>query len=164
MPKKKIHWPRKKKELKKQTKKGISLFKNKRISQKYGSVLAIVILLFIAATAITSFILNDLTNKLDELDQKGKNALVLSEMASLFRQKDIRISDYILLEDQTAIDQYNEQSEQLNTMLEQARVVAPASALSVLDQVQANDSEMNRIFNDLVIPSVQQNNEEETFS
>ncbi|MCP3761025.1 methyl-accepting chemotaxis protein [Domibacillus sp. A3M-37] len=164
MPKKKTRLPRKEKEVKVRTKKGVSFFKNKRISQKYGSVLAIVILLFITATAITSFILNDLTNKLDELDQKGNNALALSEMASLFRQKDIRISDYILLEDQTAIDQYNEQSEQLNTLIEQAREAAPASARSTLDQVKANDSEMNRIFLDLIIPSVQLGNEEETFS
>jgi methyl-accepting chemotaxis protein len=33
-----------------------------------------------------------------------------------------------------------------------------------LDQVKANDSEMNRIFLDLIIPSVQRGNEEETFS
>lgn len=164
MPKKKARLPRKEKEVKLRTKRGVSLFKNKRISQKYGSVLAIVILLFVTATAITSFILNDLTNTLDELDQKGKSALALSEMASLFRQKDIRISDYILLEDQTVIDQYNEQREQLNTLIKQAREAAPTSALSILDQVEANDSEMNRIFLDLIIPSVQEGNEEETFS
>ncbi|OES46668.1 methyl-accepting chemotaxis protein [Domibacillus iocasae] len=162
--KKKTRLPRKEKKVKVRTKKSVSFFKNKRISQKYGSVLAIVILLFIIATAITSVILNDLTNKLDELDQKGNNALVLSEMASLFRQKDIRISDYILLEDQTAIDQYNEQSEKLNALIEQARGVAPASARDILDQVKANDSEMNRIFLDLIVPSVQRGNEEETFS
>lgn len=164
MSRKKTRLPRKKKEVKGRTKKFPSLFKNKRISQKYGAVLAIVILLFITATAITSFLLNDLTNTLDELDQKGNSALALSEMASLFRQKDIRISDYILLEDQAAIDQYKEQSEQLNTLTEQARATANASALSLLDQVEANDSEMNRIFLDLIIPSVQQGNEEETFS
>ncbi|OLN21258.1 hypothetical protein BTO30_16095 [Domibacillus antri] len=138
------------------------LFRNRKISQKYGIVLAIVIILFLIATVFTSLILNDLTKKLDDLDRKGEQALVLSEMGSLLRAKDIRVSDFILLEEPISIDQYNQQSDKLNALEEQISSVLTSPAQEgILNQIKANDNEMNRIFFEMIIPSVQQKKEPE---
>src|SRR5690554_7981767 len=66
------------------------------ISWKYGMALLCTILLFIASATVVFVLLSNTKEKIDTLEQSAQHATDITSMASLFREKDIISSDYIV--------------------------------------------------------------------
>lgn len=171
--------PAKKREPKqKKGKRNVSLFKKKakqpslkkrkkarfldqlKISQTYGLVLAGVIFLFIAASAFAGSILMNLNSQMDDLEQKGDQALVLSEIGSVFRAKDMVVSDYIFTKDERLVEEFEVQNNQFNDLKEQVEsVMNTRQREAIFQQILSSNEEINTLFFETTIDAVKEEKE-----
>ncbi|WP_046174290.1 methyl-accepting chemotaxis protein [Domibacillus indicus] len=133
---------------------------NMKISQKYGIVLTGVIILFLIASAFVGMTLLELNNKMDELEKKGEYALELSEIVSVFRAKDMVVSDYIFTKDQQLVEDFEVLNNQFNALREKLeKVMVTQEREAIFLQVMASNKEINTLFLDTTIYAVTEEKE-----
>lgn len=129
-------------------------FANWKLGVKYSVPLIITIILFIVSTVWVSGLLFSIGNKIDEVELRSTRAIQLTEMGSLFRAKDIRVSDYISTFDPAKIDEFNEIKEEFTVILDELYTKMESDEQKeMFGQVLANDQTMTRIFLEEIVPA-----------
>jgi methyl-accepting chemotaxis protein len=130
-------------------------WKNLKIGWKYGLALTLTILLFTISTVIISMLLDNVRGDIDALERRGDRAINISEMASLFRTKDIRIADYITFQRKESITEFEERRKKFNEL--EAKIgpnMETEEQRELFNQVIENDGRINDIFLKELVPAV----------
>ncbi|MGF2617860.1 HAMP domain-containing protein [Rossellomorea vietnamensis] len=135
-------------------------FKDAKIGTKYSMVFGFAMLLMIISAIIIYFEVKSVKEEISAVERRGERAVDITEMASLFRTKDIRIADYVSTGDSSFIQEfeeiradYNEIEGKIKTQLNSEEEENHFKKLSELDK-EAND-----LFTAVIIPAIQRGDE-----
>ncbi|WP_188207035.1 methyl-accepting chemotaxis protein [Alkalibacillus aidingensis] len=149
-----------KKQAKKQKKK-ISIGKNLSIGKKFGLVFIITLLLFAAASSLVFWQINTANQTVNQQDEYSERAVVIGEMGSVFRAKDIRIGDYVAFKTNGHLNEYRERNEELVELYEYIRPTLNEEQTVLLDEIMAKNEEIDEIVNDDVVHSIGNRNNQD---
>lgn len=95
---------------------GHSFLNKMKLTQKYGMVFGLILLLFLLSSSFTVFSVKSLMDFSSKVEDKSATSIEIKEMSSVFKQKYIIISD-ILTEQHptTTVDDYQRQVEWFST-------------------------------------------------
>ncbi|MGY0694729.1 methyl-accepting chemotaxis protein [Virgibacillus sp. FSP13] len=134
-------------------------FKNLNIGKKYGSILTLVFILFGVSTAVSTVLVNEIGDNVDEMERKGDSQILITQMGSLTRSKSIRVVSYLQEEDSKLIDEYEERRKEFNSNEAEIRKrMESEDQLELFDQIVANDKEMNDLFTENIVNAVSNGN------
>ena len=135
------------------------IFRNMKVGTKYSLAFSITILLICISTFIVYREVADVKQDLAALERRGDRAIKVTEMASLFRTKDIRIADYINTPEQIYIDEFEERREAYNELEKElhAKMDTPEEE-KYFQRIAANDKKVNDIFLNEIVPAVKSEN------
>ncbi|OOE05560.1 chemotaxis protein [Anoxybacillus kestanbolensis] len=84
------------------------------IGKKYGIVFSFATLLFVSVFIFVFLLVNNLTNVVKQVEQKSDQAILITDLGSLFKQKYIVITDYMTNPRPETLWQYNDLTDQFN--------------------------------------------------
>lgn len=146
-----------KKKNKKEKQNNRQFFGRLHIGQKYGFVLAVVILFFIIASAFVGIVLNELSTDMDNLDKRGEQALILEEIGSVVQAKDMMISDYIFTKDERLIDDFEAKNKEFEELSQQvAGAMKARERAAIFQQISSSNEEINELFYETTIDAVKE--------
>ncbi|MCZ0755452.1 hypothetical protein [Anoxybacillus sp. J5B_2022] len=96
------------------------------IGKKYGIVFSFSTLLFVSVFIFTAFLVYHMTNVVQQTEEKSDQAILITEIASLFRQKYILITDYMTNPRSETLQQYDQQTKRFK---ERAKVTMPSNTV-----------------------------------
>src|SRR5690625_2913764 len=147
---------RKRNPINKQRKFGInSLFNNFTIGKKYGIVFAVFIILFLISSLFTGNALRSVIKSSSEVEEKSDGAIDIMEMASIFKQKYIIISD-ILTEQhpQTTVEDFELQGDYFNQLAKQVEEkLTTSEGQDVHKKIMIYNEQMDELFENDIIPT-----------
>ncbi|MGJ7034233.1 methyl-accepting chemotaxis protein [Anoxybacillus eryuanensis] len=89
------------------------------IGKKYGIVFSFATLLFVSVFIFVFLLVNNLTNVVKQVEQKSDQAILITDIGSLFKQKYIVITDYMTNPRPETLWQYNDLTDQFNKKMKQ---------------------------------------------
>ncbi|WP_052000366.1 methyl-accepting chemotaxis protein [Gracilibacillus boraciitolerans] len=123
------------------------IFRNLSIAKKYGLTLGLVFILFGLSTAVVMLLMNKTEQDIANLENRGNNAIEITELGSLIRSKGIRVVSYVQDGLQQYIDEYQTQQEEFDLIVAKLDdQIEMSKQNQLLEQVIANDQEINDIF------------------
>src|SRR5690625_1419562 len=153
---------RKRNPINKQRKFGInSLFNNFTIGKKYGIVFAVFIILFLISSLFTGNALRSVIKSSSEVEEKSDGAIDIMEMASIFKQKYIIISD-ILTEQhpQTTAEDYESQGNYFNELANHVeKKLSSSEEQGVHEKIMIFNDQMDELFKNEIIPTTARSEE-----
>jgi len=141
-----------------------SLFNNFTIGKKYGIVFAVFIILFLISSLFTGNALRSVIKSSSEVEEKSDGAIDIMEMASIFKQKYIIISD-ILTEQhpQTTAEDYESQGNYFNELANHVeKKLSSSEEQGVHEKIMIYNDQMDELFKNEIIPTTaeyRENNE-----
>ncbi|KIY22326.1 methyl-accepting chemotaxis protein [Mesobacillus subterraneus] len=112
-------------------------------------------MLFLLLTAFTIFLFQNIRTDIQHVNEKGEQAVAVSEIGSLIRSKDIRIADYITFLRDEDVKGYRKVRNELNQKTQILKdQVTEQRIEKMISDVQKNNSEIDRLFINKVAPSV----------
>src|SRR5690625_4639481 len=138
-----------------------SLFNNFTIGKKYGFVFAVFIILFLFSSLFTGNALRSVINFSSEVEEKSDGAIDIMEMASIFKQKYIIISD-ILTEQhpQTTVEDYELQGNQFNELAKHVeKKLSSSEEQGVHEKIMIFNDQMDELFKNEIIPTTARSEE-----
>src|SRR5690625_4293340 len=97
-----------------------SFFNNFTIGKKYGIVFGFIIILFLFSSLFTGHSLKNVINSSSKVEEKSDGSIDIMEMASIFKQKYIIISDILTEQNPTTTaDDYLLQGDNFNQLAKQ---------------------------------------------
>ncbi len=130
------------------------LLKQQKIGQKYGMLFIGVLLLFVLSSVITIFSLNGVLKESKAVDQKSDASIEISEMASVFKQKSIIISDILTEQHPTTTNEdYEAESEKFLASANKIETsLETPEAKKIYTKVLDFNDQMDQLFYDDIIP------------
>ncbi|CUA79117.1 methyl-accepting chemotaxis protein [Anoxybacillus suryakundensis] len=89
------------------------------IGEKYGIVFSFATLLFVSVFIFVFLLVNNLTNVVKQVEQKSDQAILITDLNALFKQKYIVITDYMTNPRPETLWQYNDLTDQFNKKMKQ---------------------------------------------
>ena len=135
------------------------------IGLKYGFIFGIVVILFGISALISFNMLKAVEEEFGAYDRRSDRSIMVTQLGSRFRTKDIRISDYILFEDEKYISQYEEirrSFEEIQQIVEPRLDTEKQKEL--IATIDENDTLVSNIFENEIIPAVRQGDKEKALS
>lgn len=112
-------------------------------------------ILFIATTILVIVLLQNIRNDMQLEKGKGEQVVLVSDIGSLIRAKDIRIADYITFLREEDVKHYRLLRFELNDQLSiLEKNTTRADVLKQINQINQNNRQIDQLFNQEVIPSV----------
>lgn len=112
-------------------------------------------ILFIATTILVIVLLQNIRNDMQLEKGKGEQVVLVSDIGSLIRAKDIRIADYITFLREEDVKHYRLLRFELNDQLSVLeKNTTRADVLKQINQINQNNRQIDQLFNQEVIPSV----------
>lgn len=112
-------------------------------------------ILFIITTVLVIVLLQNIRNDMQLEKGKGEQVVLVSDIGSLIRAKDIRIADYITFLREDDVKNYRLLRFDLNDKLSVLeKNIARADVMKQINQIQQNNHQIDNLFNQEVIPSV----------
>jgi methyl-accepting chemotaxis protein len=131
------------------------LLRNLKIGSKYGIALSLTVILFCISAFVIYTQIEDVEKELSALERRGDRAIKTTDMASLFRSKDIRIADYINTPNQKFIEEFEVRRKAFNGLQEELQASIDTSEEEELFTLIAkNDQEVNDLFLNEIVPAV----------
>lgn len=122
-------------------------FKNMTLGWKYAVPLLVTIVLFLASTAFVAVLLYSLNNDIDAMERRGDRVTAITEMGSLFRAKDIRVADFVLTQNPSAVEEFEARKVRFDELKEAVSAsIDTEEQRALFDQVVANDETINDVF------------------
>ncbi|PKR78247.1 methyl-accepting chemotaxis protein [Halalkalibacillus sediminis] len=146
---------------KKGSKKKRAFLSNVTLGKKYGIILITTILLFLLASGAVYFFINQANSAVDEQDRRSERAVAIEEMRSLFRGKDVRISDYVNFKTPQYITEYEEMNSRFISLGNEIQVGLSGQQKELMSQILTKNEEVTTVFNEEIIPNVQERNNSE---
>ncbi|MCD7033099.1 methyl-accepting chemotaxis protein [Metabacillus sp. GX 13764] len=130
-------------------------------SKKILTTFSIAIGLFIISALIVVFLLNHVISTAADMQTKSKRAVLVTQMGSLIRAKDIHIADYITFQKDQDIKDYRKSRNELNELLEELESTSGGSSIEKnLKQLKSSNQKIDQLFISSVAPSVVRLDEE----
>lgn len=140
-------------------------YKNMKLGVKYGLAFGLTILLFLVATIIIYILLNHGEQKIQAFDRESKRAVEITEMASLFREQDVRIADYLYTHDQSDVKEFKNVQKQFNELAKKLRPgLKSEQQKGYLDAVVQNSLKVNDLFLSEIVPAVEKGDQSKALS
>ncbi|WP_051189067.1 methyl-accepting chemotaxis protein [Halalkalibacillus halophilus] len=137
----------------KKSKKSIG-WNNLNIGKKYGTVFGITLLLFTAVSGLIFFLTETANDTVDQQDRRSERAIVIGQMESLFNGKDIRVGDFITFKTNNYSNEYREMNEEFMELANYIRPRLSEDQSVVLDEILANNDQVDELFEGEIIPAV----------
>lgn len=129
--------------------------RNLKIGWKYSLALIFSIILFGISAFFIYGQMQDISAQLNLLDKSGDRAIKTTEMASLFRGKDIRIADYIMNPDEKYIEEFKERQEKFNALQDElSKSIDTKEEELYFNVIAKNDKEVNDLFLNTIVPAI----------
>src|SRR5690625_2661309 len=141
-----------------------SFFNNFSIGKKYGFVFGFIIILFLFSSLFTGVSLKNVMDSSSEVEEKSDGSIDIMEMASIFKQKYIIISD-ILTEQHptTTADDYALQGDYFNQLAKQVEEqLTTPEGQDVHNKILIYNDQLDDLFENDIIPTTadyRENNE-----
>lgn len=130
-----------------------------KIGWKYGIALGITIVLFCISAVFVYIQVGNVKGNIGEIEFAGDNAIKMTEMASLYRSKDILIADYINSPSEEIIQEFQKQREEFNRLEEQLKEqIKTKDQIMYFDLIVDYDKKTNEIFLNEIVPAVKSGN------
>ncbi|MGD6967721.1 methyl-accepting chemotaxis protein [Rossellomorea vietnamensis] len=157
MPKNEGEKPKKAKKEKGQ-RAGLSLWKNMKIGQKYIIALNVTIVLFLISSVIIFMQFNKIQDNMEKVDVSNVRSVQLTEMGSIFRDKALLLQRYANEKSPQIVEDFNSQAEKFNTLEEDlSSQMKTKQEQQLFSFISESDKELNTLFRDEVVPSVDMN-------
>ncbi|XJZ26230.1 methyl-accepting chemotaxis protein [Bacillota bacterium Lsc_1132] len=112
-------------------------------------------LLFIIATILVIVLLQNVKKDMQFVKDKGEQAVIVSDIDSFMNAKDTRIADYITFLKMDDVKIYRQLRNDMNSKLNGLKKnTENKTILDLINQIEANNKEIDHLFIDQVIPSV----------
>lgn len=132
---------------------------NIKIGWKYALVFAITMALFIISAGIVFYQTQNIKNAIEVQTIKGDKSVMMTEMGSLIRTKDVRVANYVVMARQETYDEFIEKSDQFDQLLNILKQdITDERQLNILNQVIENNKEYNDLFLNVIAPAVDRQN------
>lgn len=129
-------------------------FKNLNIGSKYGMILMLVFILFGITTIIVTSLINNIEREVTHLEEKGNQAIEITEIGSITRAKSVSFLTFELDGMQAAIDEYEKQVEEFEQLISRFNnFKLTKKQQELLDLVIMKDKEMNELFLGELVPA-----------
>ncbi|MCT2537122.1 methyl-accepting chemotaxis protein [Aquibacillus koreensis] len=137
----------------------IKRFSDYNIGMKYGIILVIVFLLFGISTGVVTKLNMNTKQSMDVQTVKSERAINLMEMSAITDSKSLQIVSYIQSPEKRIIDEYNSYLGKLNVLQANVRkAVETEEQLKHVDQIVANHRDMNTLFLNDIVPTMESGN------
>ncbi|SDK01710.1 methyl-accepting chemotaxis protein [Sediminibacillus albus] len=130
-------------------------FKNVSIGWKFGLTMIMVFVLFGASTGVTSFLINNITNNIDTVENVGERAVKVTEMGSLLREKGMESASYLNSTDEQYIEKFKESQDQFNALENELKSsMVTGEQKELFNKIIENDQRINDLFLEVMVPAV----------
>ncbi|GEL76920.1 methyl-accepting chemotaxis protein [Tenuibacillus multivorans] len=151
---KKLFRNKKKEKIVKTKKEKQSWWHNISIGKKYGLVSVITILLFLMVSGAIYWSLQIANDQVDAQDRRSERAIMVDEMNALFLQKDLVVIDYVNYKSNDYRNQYETLEQEFSDLVNQVKPRLDGGQVDLMNQISANNDEVNQIFTEEVVPAV----------
>ncbi|MCM3002487.1 methyl-accepting chemotaxis protein [Priestia koreensis] len=128
---------------------------NLNVSKKIGLVFGFIFVLIAITTLVVGVSLRSIAGETEVINEKSKRAVVITEMGSLIRAKDIRIADYITFLKEDDLKGYRADRNELNELLYKVTVdTSSANQKKWLNRIKDNNKKIDDTFISTVAPAV----------
>ncbi|WP_117168633.1 methyl-accepting chemotaxis protein [Paraliobacillus sediminis] len=134
----------------------VALFFNRlKIGRKYSVVFVFILFLFLISSVFTGYAMKNLMNSAEKVEKKSESSIEIVEMASVFKQKYIIITD-ILTEQHptTTAEDYQAQVQLFNASAENIKEqLTTAEENDIYNKVMSYSDQMDELFTKDIIPT-----------
>lgn len=131
-----------------------------RLGQKYGAALVLMLILFMASTAITFTLLTLANKQMENVKAAGEKAVMISEATAIFHQKNSMVGTYIVDKKSRHIEKFNEISKEFNQLKKQIEPgLDSASTRAIFSEIDKNDQKISALFTDVIVAELKAGNE-----
>lgn len=128
------------------------------IGKKYGIVFSFSTLLFVSVFIFVAFLVYHTTTVVKQVEEKSDQAILITEIASSFRQKYILITDYMTNPRSETLQQYDQQTKQFKESMEKLRPhMATNEEQTIYNATVAVDNQLNNLLHKTIQPAVLEN-------
>ena len=136
----------------------LSVWKNMKIGQKYITALTVTIVLFLISSVIIFMEYDKIHNSMEEVDVSNVRSVKLTEMGSIFRDKALLLQRYANEKNPQIVEDFNTQEEKFtNFTQELTSEMNSKQEKELFSFIIESDKELNSLFHDEVVPSVDKN-------
>lgn len=140
-------------------------WRNFKIGLKYDIALSITILLFILASGLLTLSLVQIKDGVSAIEITAERSIDLTQMASLFRAKDVIILDYSNLPRESLVDEYEKIEKEFTDLQVQIEPKMDTDDLKfVFDLIKRNNKQLDDVFKNDIITNMQQGKREEAIA
>ncbi|YBZ94031.1 HAMP domain-containing methyl-accepting chemotaxis protein [Bacillus sp. AK031] len=137
---------------------GINFWKNMKIGQKYITALSVTIVLFLISSVLIFVQYNKIQENIEHVDTSNVRSVKLTEMGSIFRDKALLLQRYANEQSPQILEDYNIQEEKfINFTQELTSQMNTKQEKELFSFIIESDKELNTLFHDEVVPSVDKN-------
>ncbi|QZY54834.1 methyl-accepting chemotaxis protein [Crassaminicella profunda] len=142
-----------KKEKKKKTHVGI--WNNLRIGYKYGVVLAIVFVFFIMSAGLAINTILNINQNIKKIEATDQRAIMITQMGSIFREKDVKIGEFIFYGQDTYFNEYEETRVEFMTLIDEIEPMMNTNELQFLfDRIVDNEKKVKSMVEQYIVQAV----------
>ncbi|WP_027408404.1 methyl-accepting chemotaxis protein [Anoxybacteroides tepidamans] len=125
------------------------------IGRKYGIVFSFSTLLFVSVFIFISLLVNNMMGVVKEVEEKSDQAILITEISSLFKQKYILITDYMTNPRPETLKQYEKQTKLFNEKIKTLRpAMKTEEEKSIYNATISVDGQLNTMLYKDIQPSV----------
>lgn len=141
-------------------------YRHLSIGYKYLIALLVMIALFSLSTFFVGREVNDTDRTVNELNQLSHQAVDVTELGALFREKTSKAVNYAGLRNSAYISQaeYNQIQDQFNELIERLKMeLITDDQLILFDEIEEVNQQFNDVFFTDILGSVQANNQDDLY-
>ncbi|MBF8982411.1 methyl-accepting chemotaxis protein [Lutibacter sp. B2] len=141
---------------------GKVLFRWKDISigYKYGMGMLVILTLFIVAICITINSFSNIEKNIEKLEATDKKLIKITQMGSLFREKDINIGEFIQFKKDRYINEYEDTRRKILILSDEIKPIMNTDQLKIYYKyIKTSDEKVEKTFKKEIISSVKMNKE-----
>jgi methyl-accepting chemotaxis protein len=138
---------------------------NLKIGFKYGVALFTTIILFIIAAGVIITSLFAIRESVSDIEIKNNRSLAITQMSTLFKEKELIVSDYMTFQKADAVDKYTKAKTQFEALESEIQPYMNTKELSLeFSLIVKNNEQMDDAFINKIIPEMKNNNKEQVLS
>ncbi|MCT4621041.1 MAG: methyl-accepting chemotaxis protein [Marinisporobacter sp.] len=140
---------------KKKEKVHIGTWNNLRIGYKYGVVLGIVFVFFVVSAGITIQALLNINENIKKIETTDQRAIMITEMGSLFREKDVQIGEFVFYGSDNYLNDYEKTRVAFDELLDEIKpTIQTKDSKGLYNFIIQKNKKVHAIVQKEIIPAV----------
>ncbi|MGG3843232.1 methyl-accepting chemotaxis protein [Anoxybacillus kestanbolensis] len=125
------------------------------IGKKYGIAFSFATLLFVSVFIFVFLLVNNLTNVVKQVDQKSDQAILITDLNALFKQKYIVITDYMTNPRPETLRNYEDLTKQFNDKMKRLEpYMQTEEAKTIYQSTISIENQLNELLQKTIQPTV----------